>query len=121
MCNYNWFGKTIKIVVTFVLVSFAWIFFKMPTLSSAFGVIKRIFDVSLPKTLYTGGITIFSFMLLGTMILFIKDFADEFLPNKLKFFNNSNVFVRWLSYIACMISIMLAGVFSADQFIYANF
>lgn len=99
MCDYKWLGKTIKILVTFVLVSFAWIFFRMPTLSSALGVIKRIFDVSLPKTIYTGSITVFSFMLLGTMILFIKDFADEFLPNKLKFFNNSNVFVRWLSYI----------------------
>ena len=121
MCDYKWLGKTIKILVTFVLVSFAWIFFRMPTLSSALGVIKRIFDVSLPKTIYTGSITVFSFMLLGTLILFIKDFVDEFLPSKLKVFNNSNAFVRWLSYIACMISIMLAGVFSADQFIYANF
>ena len=121
MCNYNWFGKTIKIVVTFVLVSFAWIFFKMSTLSDAFGVVKRIFDISLPKTLYTGSNTTFLFILFGMIVLFVKDFIDEFLPGKFKLFNNSNVFIRWLSYIACMMSIMLAGVFSADQFIYANF
>lgn len=120
-CDYKRLGKAVKIIITFILVCFAWIFFRMPTLFDALGVVNRIFDLSLPKNLYTGSITIFSFMLLGTIVLFVKDFADEFLPGKLKFFNNSNVFIRWLSYIACLLSIMLAGVFSADQFIYANF
>lgn len=120
-CEYKRLGKTIKILITFTLVSFAWIFFKMPTLSDAIGVVCRIFDPNLPKSIYTGSITIFTFILLGTFVLFIKDFLDEFYPNKFKFFNNPNIIIRWIFYITCVSSILLAGVFSADQFIYANF
>ena len=34
-CEYGALGKTIKIVITFLLVNFAWIFFRMPTLGDA--------------------------------------------------------------------------------------
>ena len=122
-CKYGWFGKSIKIVVTFIFINFAWIFFRMPTLADACGVISRIFDPSLPLTMFTPtrGKTDIFFWIIGISILFIKDFFDEFFPNKLCLFNNRRVVVRWTSYITIFVLIMLAGVFGADQFIYANF
>lgn len=120
-CDYGWFGKTIKIGVTFLLVNFAWIFFRMPTLADACGVIGRIFDFSLPMSVYMHGFTATFYIGLGVVILLFKDVRDEFFPNKIQLFESRYIFVRWVSYLFIISLILLSGVFSADQFIYANF
>lgn len=120
-CEYGALGKTIKIVITFLLVNFAWIFFRMPTLGDACGVIVHIFDLHQSMALEITSKHIFALMMIGTVLLFIKDWTDEFAPNKLKLFENKNRVVRWASYLSVIIMIMLTGVFDAGQFIYANF
>ena len=120
-CSYGWFGKTVKIAVTFLLVNFAWIYFRMPTLADAAGMIGRIFDTSLPHTVYFSGFTDFAFMAFGVSVLFFKDCTDEFFPGRLNVYDNFHAIVRWGAYLLTMIAILLTGVFGADQFIYANF
>ena len=120
-CNYGWFGKSIKIVVTFLIVNFAWIFFRMPTMGDAFGVIGRIFDFTLPMTVEINSKPILAFIVMGTSILFMKDWLDEFAPSRLQLFNNKRSVVRWAAYVVVMVMILLSGVFDAGQFIYANF
>lgn len=120
-CEYGRVGKTVKIVITFLLVNFAWIFFRMPTLSDAIGMIGRIFDPSLPRTYYFSGFTDFAFMALGVGLLFAKDFTDEFFPDRCKVFENKYALIRWSGYLFVIVAILLTGVFGADQFIYANF
>ena len=120
-CEYGALGKTIKIVITFLLVNFAWIFFRMPTLGDACGMIVHIFDLHQSMALEITSKHIFALMMIGTVLLFIKDWTDEFAPNKLKLFENKNRIVRWTSYLSVIILIMLTGVFDAGQFIYANF
>lgn len=120
-CEYGWFGKSIKIVITFLLVNFAWIFFRMPTLGDAVGMIGRIFDLSLPKTLYVSGFTDLAFVLFGVIMLVLKDATDEFFPSRFKVMDNRHAAVRWCGYLLIMVAILLTGVFGADQFIYANF
>ena len=120
-CTYGWFGRSVKILVTFLLVNFAWIFFRMPTIGDAMGVILRIFDKSLPMTVYVHGFTATAFIIFGVLTLFIKDVADEFFPSHFQLLNSKCIVVRWISYVALVLTIMLAGVFGADQFIYANF
>lgn len=120
-CNYGILGKTLKICVTFVLINFAWIFFRMPTLDDACGVVARIFDFSLPMNIWVPTKTYIALMVMGVIVLFIKDFFDEYKPNKMELWDNSNIFVRWGTYVIIFIMIMLTGVFGADQFIYANF
>ena len=120
-CEYGALGKTIKIVITFLLVNFAWIFFRMPTLGDACGVIVHIFDLHQSMALEITSKHIFALMMIGSVLLFIKDWTDEFAPNKLKLFENKNRVVRWASYLSVIILIMLTGVFDAGQFIYANF
>lgn len=120
-CEYGWFGKSVKILITFLLVNFAWIFFRMPTLGDALGMIGRIFDMSLPKTLYVSGMTDLAFVMFGVSLLFLKDVTDEFFPSKFKVMENRYAAVRWSGYLLVMVTILLMGVFGADQFIYANF
>ena len=119
-CEYGAFGKTIKIVITFLLVNFAWIFFRMPTLGDACGMISRIFDFTLPMKLFSDSMTTLFFMFFGITILVIKDVMDEFFPVSVKRLGNIGI-LRWGGYVFILSSILLAGVFGADQFIYANF
>jgi len=122
-CNYGIAGRIIKIFVTFVLVNFAWIFFRMPTLSDAFAVIARIFDFSLPPTIFVDntGKTGLVLYVMSIGMLLVKDFTDEYYPDSLRLFDNRRIVVRWCSYLCVISLIMLAGVFGADQFIYVSF
>lgn len=118
-CNYGAFGRTIKIIITFLLISFTLAFFRMPTLDDTFGFIHHMFDFSDPQSLYVDAI-MFAFMAIGIFILFTKDIKDEFFPNSLKRLTGNSI-VRWCTYLCLTVYIILAGVFSADQFIYAQF
>lgn len=113
--------KAGRIMITFLVVSFAWIFFRMPTLGDAFGVIARIFDFSLPLTIYVRSISTMALIGMGVAMLLLKDLFDEFLPGRVSIFNSSHKVVRWSSFCIVLTMIMLFGVFGADQFIYANF
>ena len=120
-CEYGWIGKSIKIVITFLLVNFAWIFFRMPTIDDAIGMIIRIFDYSLPKSLYLTSLPQVVFIIIGIFILFVKDFLDEYFPNRFKLLDNRYRIIRWISYVSLIVLIIMCGVFGSDQFIYANF
>lgn len=120
-CVYGWFGKSVKIIITFLLVNFAWIFFRMSTLKDAVSIILRMFDTSLPLTLYVAALPTPPLIVIGCLMLFLKDFRDEFYPNKLRLMNSPHAFVRWGTYVGLIVLILLMGVFSSDQFIYANF
>ena len=119
-CEYGKLGRTVKILITFLLVNFAWIFFRMPSLSDAVAVIGRMFDPSLPKTLFVDK-QVLAFSVIGVMILFVKDFLDEYYPSRFTLLENKRTWVRWVVYVCLISYILLAGVFSSDQFIYANF
>ena len=122
-CEYGVFGRLIKIIVTFLLINFAWVFFRMPSIKDGVGMIERMFDSSLPQTLFIPkegktGIVLYG---MGILMLFLKDFFDEYYPSKLQLFDNKNIVIRWGAYVSVMVIILLTGVFGADQFIYVSF
>ncbi len=113
------FVKGIRILVTFLLVNFAWIFFRMPDITSAGAVVGKIFtNIGTPDL---SGLDIFSKLILfmGLSILVFKDVKDEFLPNKLTFLRKR--FFRWSIYIVLFAMILTLGVLDSGQFIYVNF
>lgn len=120
-CKYGWFGRTVKTVITFVLVSFAWIFFRMPSLGDAVGVIRRMFDFSLPGTLYYNMVPDVAFSFVGVLLILLVDLRNEFFPDKFLVFENRYRAVRFTAYIAVLAMIVAMGVLGSDQFIYSNF
>ena len=120
-CEYGRFGKTLKIVITFLFVNFTMIFVRMTTIGDAWGMIVHIFDVHQSLALEITSKHIFLLMIMGTVLVFLKDWTDEFAPDKLRLFENKSRIVRWASYLFVIIMILLTGVFDAGQFIYANF
>jgi hypothetical protein len=93
----------------------------MPTLVDACNVIARIFDFSLSGNIFIPPYPTPPLLVFGVCVLLIKDIRDEFFPTKMQLMNNSSLVVRWTTYVMLIVSILLTGVFSSDQFIYANF
>lgn len=114
------FIRAIRIFVTFVVICFAWIFFRSPSISDACNVIIQI------GTMYKGGdvslvgkdMLAYLFMALVPFLFF--EITHEFFPH-FYFKIMGCKFTRWGAYISILSIILLIGVFDGSQFIYANF
>ena len=111
--------KGIRIVVTFLVVSFAWVFFRQPTFTDAWNQIVRIFT-NYDMTLHFTSESLF-YMLLGISIVVIKDMTDEWNLSCIDVFHSKYKVVRWTTYLFLITAILLTGVFDTSQFIYINF
>ena len=115
--KYSGFKKFIHWLTTFILICFAWIFFRANNLSDAMTVISGIFTKwGTPKLEFAHWFAI----TIAFMILFIKEFADEFRPKSSNSFWNGPV-VQHTYMIVMICYILLFGVLGGDQFIYFQF
>lgn len=111
------FVKLLRIAGTFVLVTVAWIFFRMPTLSDAMLFIKHgVTDFGSPEVL---SITNFAIYLMAIALVVFKETREEFFPTKLRFLNNR--YVRWAEYVVVFSLILLCGALDSGSFIYGSF
>lgn len=112
--------KPVRILVTFLLVNFAWIFFRMPTFSEAWELVSRIVTLEGGLHFSSMGVTVMLYLLMCLVPLVAFEFAQEFIPNTLDKLA-SNTIIRWISYIFIASMILFVGVLNSGQFIYANF
>jgi D-alanyl-lipoteichoic acid acyltransferase DltB (MBOAT superfamily) len=112
-------GKLFKIAITFLLVDFAWIFFRANTISDAWLIIKRIFT-GFGDPLFINAEVFFA-SAVALSILLLKEMADEFLPENFALLENRNLYIRLSSYAILTSIIILFGVFDGGQFIYFQF
>lgn len=108
-----------KTILTFILVSFAWIFFRANDLPDAILIIKKIFFQHGSIFIENQGMMIYS--ILSIIMLLIIEIKREYYYGNFSFFNNKNWIVRNISYAIFVIIIMLIGVFDSSQFIYFQF
>lgn len=108
-----------RIFFTFLLVNFAWIFFRMPSLADALLIIRGMMtQFGIPDLSLVGGSSAF-YLIVSMMILFLKDIREEFLQNRLLFLNHG--IIRWAIYIVLFGMIINWGVLDGGQFIYVSF
>ena len=109
--------KIYKTVITFNLVTFAWIFFRANSLLAAIGYIKNMFSglnlwVLFDGSIYKFGINqnFFILLLLHLIIIFIVEFnfkkEEEVVDGLLKL----HIGIRWIIYIILIFDIILFGV-----------
>lgn len=109
--------KVIRIIVTFIIVTIAWIFFRMPTLGDAVRFIGQAFaDISMPEVL---SVTNFAIYVMAIALVFFKESREEFFPTKMKFLGNQ--YVRWAEFIVIFCLILLCGALDSGSFIYGSF
>ena len=120
--------RVIGVVTVFALICFAWIFFRAETLGDALYVVKHLFTGWQAQAGYfTGafsrmGVTNFDWVVLLLAIGFME-FVHLWQRNREErhLFSGAPAPVRWLAWYGLVLGILLAGVFSSNQFIYFQF
>jgi alginate O-acetyltransferase complex protein AlgI len=118
LTNKSWY-IFLEIILTFILFTSSQIFGRSANINEAFTIYHRIFTIRGP--LFIGESQIFLFSILGIFLLLLKDFADEFIPNRFLFFESKHNLIRIMAYSSIIIIILLIGVFDKGQFIYFKF
>lgn len=109
--------RFVRIVVTFAIVTFAWVFFRMPTISDAVAYVGHsVSDFGMPEVL---SVTNFAIYVIAIAILLFKESREEFFPTKFRFLNNS--YVQWAEYVVIFCLILLCGALDSGSFIYGSF
>ena len=115
----NWAVRGLRIIVTFLLVNFAWVFFRMPNIGDAFAMIGKMFtDMGTPNLndLASSAVVILT---IAMPILLFKDLREEYFPEKNSFLNKP--VARWAIYVLLFCIILTFGVLDGGQFIYVSF
>ena len=122
-----------KVLVTFVLVDFAWIFFRADSLAQAAGVIGRIFTGWDPWTLFDGtlyqlGLAVQEMHILaaGIGILFLADLTRLRTGRRIEgLLKNEMLWFRWGVLLILLFMTIILGIygpgFDAKAFIYFQF
>ena len=112
--------KGIRIISTFLLVNFAWVFFRMPNIGDAFAIIGIMFSGigSLDMSAF-GGMNNAVLSVIGILFLSFKDFYAEFTTEQFKWIQLP--VIRWSIYVFLFIYMIAFGVLNSGQFIYVNF
>lgn len=109
----------VSIVTTFILVSFAWIFFRADTISSALSIIGKIVTFNGPVFYETASDLLYC--LAGITALVTLDLKREFLNEKFSVLYNKRFAIRIAGLVVLTLAILLFGVFDGGQFIYFQF
>lgn len=115
--------NAVKVIITFNLICFSWVFFRATSFTSARFIIKKIFtDFSLNINLGAVGITryqvvlclcVIALLLIVQLLQRSKRLSDEIAKKP--------VVLRWGLYYAGLVLLIIFGVFSTSSFIYFQF
>lgn len=117
----NAWRRLLSILWCFAFVSFAWIFFRANNVGDAFEIIRKIFTQHGSPFMNLEALTTLGYGFSAILILFFKDFTDEYLPGKFLVYHNRHIAVRFSAYLLTVIFIVSVGVLDGGQFIYFQF
>lgn len=109
--------KVLRIVLTFAIVTVAWVIFRSPSIGDALGLIRRY---ATTNGTFIADIQTLLHIAIAIIPLLLFEVGKEFFPQfyeKIK----SYTIVRWVVYLAVFAMIVLIGVHDGSSFIYVNF
>ncbi len=116
----------IKVVIVFILVDFAWIFFRANNIKDAIFVITHLLDFGMPIDFTLMNTDLIEIFILLFTILLVYIF--ELINTKYdlyQFIKKRNIFIRFSFYYLLIFSIIIFGIygpgFSLSEFIYFQF
>lgn len=124
-------GRVLRTIVVFVLVSFAWIFFRAESFSKAWEIIRCMRGVTLWQltdgSLIKLGLDTVNWVLLacGILLLLVRDICvRRGISLRAKILRQS-LWLRWILYIGVILLILVCGIwgpgYDASTFIYSQF
>lgn len=117
----EWLLSGGRVVLTFHLVCFAWIFFRAQSIQDAFVVIQRIGTQLQIQEFFS---LMVSSQILLSVLWIVLLMGAEFLNQKYKaaeLFAQKPLAMRWVGYTTLIIIILLFGKFGGSDFIYFQF
>ncbi len=111
-------ANLLRLMLTFTIVNFAWIFFRVNSVSDVALILEKI--ISDPGRLFIDLDTMF-YAFLFMIIMFVVDYMDEYYPRRFSLINSRSAIVRWSAYISLAAMILLFGVLDGGSFIYFQF
>jgi len=121
--------SSLKILITFSLVCFAWIFFRADTISDALNIISSLFTgwgrafttETLEKIPFWGPLRFELIVSLISIGILLSVHLMEQQGNVIDRFSEKPVWIRWSVYYFFLVAILLFGNFGSKQFIYFQF
>lgn len=110
--------NTLRLILTFTIVNFAWVFFRITNLPDVFLVFKKILTEH--GSPFVDADTLF-YAVMFAILLFIIEFMEEHFKGRIKVLSSKHFVVRWSAYIAMVMMILLFGVLDGGSFIYFQF
>jgi len=125
-------GRVLHTLITFVLIDFAWIFFRAQNISQAIALIKSLIFNFQPWILFSGAIywchlsqKEFRIMLLSIAVLIVADILSYRGIKVSNIIEEQPIWFRWAVYIITILTIVIFGVwgtgYDAAGFIYFQF
>lgn len=111
-------ANVLRWMVTFAIVNFAWIFFRVNNLSDVMTIFQKIFT-NTGRIFIDADTMLYAFMF--AILVFVVDFVDEYYSGKVRLLNSRYTIVRWTTYIALVVMVLLFGVLDGGSFIYFQF
>ena len=125
--NKSFFGHTFWMLFTFVIVCFAWIFFRANTFTDSLTIVSKSFHwkAITKKTIFSLGLEAPEFI--AAIIFIILLLMFEAIHNKfgaLRVLNKQFIVLRWGFYIVAIFTLIIFGIYgdtAPKEFIYFQF
>ncbi|MFI3214774.1 MAG: MBOAT family O-acyltransferase [Eubacteriales bacterium] len=120
-------SNAIKICITFVLVDFAWLFFRVGDLSNGIDMIRQAFQVYQYQSILELGVSEveLSCLLISIVILLVVDYCYHKQIYLYQILCNSPIWIRYIVYQVAVWWVILLGVYGvgydSSQFVYFQF
>ena len=111
--------KGLRILLTFSVVTIAWVVFRSPSIGDAVGMISRYFTTTGRLIADSAGQQLL-YCFMGILPLFVYEVIKEYKPEFYSRVLRCDV-VRWAVYLVIFCMIILIGVHDGSSFIYVSF
>lgn len=114
--------KIVSIVLTFILVDFAWIFFRANSISEAFYIVTHLFKgIGSIAPLFVLSIVDMLLIALLIALFFIIEYFSYKHSSFIQWLNELSVYKRWAIYYGLILFVVFFGIFSESNFLYSQF
>ena len=105
-------------VITYVIISLALVFFRSPTFDIAISIFSRI---TTPGGFFIGTPAMLFYSLFGIAVILLRDIVKEYYQKDLFQINSTFFLIRNFPYALLLVITLMIGVFDGGQFIYFKF
>ena len=112
-------AKALRIVLTFVVVTVAWVIFRSPSIGDAAGLIGRYYSTSGRLIADSAGSQLL-YCFMAFLPLLVYELLVEYMPNLYSRLM-AHTTIRWAVYLTVFCMIILVGVHDGSSFIYVSF